>query len=325
VRALAVAVTVAVAVAVAGGALADPLPSWNAGATKEALLAFVRDTTTPGPRFVPPSARVAVFDNDGTLWVEQPLYVQGVFALDRVHVLAPQHPEWRHTPPFAAILAGDTEALLAGGARGVVDVVTATHTGMSSDNFSATVAAWLEEARHPRFDRPYTTLVYQPMLELLALLRARGYATYIVTGGGIEFVRVFSERVYGIAPPAVIGSSTALAYERRDGAPILMRLPKVAFVDDKAGKPVGIQEHIGQRPVFAAGNSDGDFEMLEWTTSGPGARLGILVHHTDAEREYAYDRDTHIGRLARALDEAPRHGWIVVDMKRDWKTIFPPR
>ncbi|WP_457093252.1 HAD family hydrolase [Microvirga sp. P5_D2] len=302
----------------------DPLPSWNDGPSKQAIVAFVTDVTREGsPDFVPLPERVATFDNDGTLWIEQPIYVQFAFALDRVKELAPQHPEWNDTQPFKAVLDGDMAALAAAGEKGAVEIVAATHADMSPAQFIGMVGAWLATAKHPRFDRPYTELVYQPMLEVLAYLRANGFKTFIVSGGGIEFMRAFAEKSYGIPPDQVVGSSIVTRFERRDGLPTLFRLPQVNFVDDGPGKPVGINQHIGLRPIAAFGNSDGDLEMLQWTTEAGGRRLGVVVHHTDAEREYAYDRQSKVGRLDKALDAAAVDRWTVVDMKRDWKTIFP--
>jgi len=305
-------------------AVADPLASWNAGAAKDAIFAFVaRVTREGGPDYVPPSERIATFDNDGTLWAEQPIYVQLAFALDRVRDLAPQHPEWRGREPFKSILAGDSKAALAGGERSILELIAATHTGNTTEEFDAIVRRWISTAHHPRSGRPYVEMVYQPMLELLAYLRANGFKTFIVSGGGVDFMRPWTEDVYGVPPEQVVGSRAKLEYTVRDGVPVIARLAGVDLVDDKAGKPVGIQQQIGRRPIAAFGNSDGDFEMLEWTTSGPGPRLGMIVHHTDATREWAYDRGSQIGALARALDEAPAHGWIVVDMKRDWGVVFP--
>jgi phosphoserine phosphatase len=303
---------------------ADPLPSWNDGAARRAITAFVeRVTREGGPDFVPPAERVAVFDNDGTLWSEQPIYVQLAFAIERVKELAPAHPEWKTQQPFRAALENDSKALAAAGEHGIVELVMATHAGMTTDEFSATVRDWLGKARHPRLDRPYTELVFQPMLELLAHLRANDFQTWIVSGGGVEFVRVFAEEVYGIPPEQVIGSSIQTEFQMRDGRPVLVRLPKIAFIDDKAGKPVGIHQFIGRRPIAAFGNSDGDLQMLQWTTLAQGPRFGLLVHHTDAKREWAYDRKSPIGRLDTGLDEATRSGWTVVDMKRDWRVVFP--
>jgi hypothetical protein len=303
---------------------ADPLPSWNDGTTKAAIIQFVSKVTTEGsPDFVAVADRIATFDNDGTLWSEQPMYFQFAFALDRVKALAPQHPEWRDKQPFKAVLDGDLKAALVGGEKSLVEIMMAAHAGMTTDEFESIVLDWLKTARHPRFNRPYTDLVYQPMLELLGYLRANGFKTYIVSGGGIEFMRPWTNRVYGVPPEQVIGSSIKTRYELRGDTPVLMRLPAVDFIDDKAGKPVGINEFIGRRPVAAFGNSDGDYEMLRWTTAGGGPRFGLIVHHTDAAREWAYDRESHVGRLAKALDEAPKRGWVVVDMKRDWKVIYP--
>ena len=301
----------------------DVLPSWNDTAAKKAIVAFVDKVTTPGsPDLVPPAERVAVFDNDGTLWSEQPMYVQLAFALDRVKALAPQHPYWKDKPPFKAALEGDMKALAESGEHGLLELVMATHAGNTTEEFAAIVKDWLATARHPKSGRRYTEMVYQPMLELLAYLRANGFKTFIVSGGGVEFMRPWAEQVYGVPPEQVVGSSIKTRYEVRDGKPVLARLPELNFIDDKAGKPVGINQHIGGRPIAAFGNSDGDFQMLEWTTAGGGARLGLIVHHDDAEREYAYDRQSHVGRLDKGLDEAPQRGWLVVSMKDDWKQIF---
>ena len=303
---------------------ADPLPSWKDGATKQAIRGFVERVTTSGsPAFVPPAERIAVFDNDGTLWSEQPLYFQLAFAIDRVKALAPQHPEWKTTAPFQAVLEDDREALAAAGQRGIVELVMASHAGTTTDEFAGIVRDWLATARHPRFDRPYTDLVYQPMLELLAFLRANDFQTWIVSGGGVEFLRVFAEEIYGIPPEQVVGSSIATEFQLREGRPVLVRLPRVAFLDDEAGKPVGIHQWIGRRPIAAFGNSDGDLQMLQWTTAGDGARFAALLRHTDGEREWAYDRKSMVGRLDDALDEAGRRGWTVIDMKRDWRVVYP--
>ena len=309
----------------AHAAQADPLPSWNEGASKQSIVAFVQAVTNQnGPDYVAPTDRIATFDNDGTLWAEQPLYIQLAFAVDRVKALAPEHPEWRTTQPFQVVLEGDREALGAAGVKGLLELVMATHAGMTSEEFDRIAKEWFATARHPRFNRPYTDLAFQPMVELLGYLRANGFKTYIVSGGGIEFMRVISEQLYGIPPEQVIGSSGRTRYELRDGVPVLVRLPELDFFDDKEGKPAAIQKFIGQRPIAAFGNSDGDFEMLEWTTSAPGARLGVIVHHDDAKREFAYDRTSHIGKLARGLDEAPKRGWTIVSIKDTWKTVFPP-
>ncbi|PTM92797.1 HAD family hydrolase [Mycoplana dimorpha] len=322
-----VSLAVAGLVVLAASALAqsDPLPSWNDTAPKKAIVAFVERVTTQNTAdFVPESERIAVFDNDGTLWVEQPMYTQLAFALDRVKLMARQHPEWKDQQPFKAALDGDMKALAAAGQKGLAELIMTTHAGMTVEQFQKIVTNWLATARDPRFKRPYTDLVYQPMLELLAYLRANGFKTFIVSGGGVEFLRPWTEQVYGVPPEQVIGSSIKTKFSMRDGVPILLRLPDVNFVDDKAGKPVGINEAIGRRPIAAFGNSDGDLQMLEWTTLGAsGPRFGMLVHHTDAEREYAYDRQTEFGRLDQALEIAPDNGWTVVDMKADWKTIFP--
>jgi phosphoglycolate phosphatase-like HAD superfamily hydrolase len=319
-------VSLALAFVSVAAAVDDSLPSWNDGAAKRAIVDFVKRVTTPsGKDFVPEPERIATFDNDGTLWAEQPIYFQFAFVCDRIKALAPQHPEWKTKQPYQAVLNGDMKALAAYGEKGFLKLMAVTHTGMTTDEFFTIVSAWTATAQHPRFKRPYIELVYQPMLELLTYLRANGFRTFIVSGGGVEFMRVFTERIYGIPPEQVVGSSGVLEFRMgKDGKPVLMRLPKVDFIDDKAGKPVGIQKFIGRRPIFAFGNSDGDQQMLEWTAAGSGARFMGLVHHTDAEREWAYDRASHIGRLDKALDEADAKGWTVVDMKRDWKTIFPP-
>lgn len=310
----------------AQSAPADLLPSWSEGAAKRAVIDFVDRVTKEGSAdFVPPAERIATFDNDGTLWSEQPVYTQLVFALDRIKVLAPQHPEWKEKEPFKTILEGDTKALIAGGEPAIAQLMIATHAGVTTEEFEGIVKEWLSTATHPRFNRPYTEMIYQPMRELLAYLQAHGFKTYIVSGGGVEFMRPWTERVYGIPPEQVIGSSGKLRYELQDGEPVLLKLPEVDFVDDKAGKPVEIQKFIGRRPIFAAGNSDGDRQMLQWTTSREGPRLGLIVHHTDAEREWAYDRRSAVGRLDQALDESDKEGWIIIDMKRDWKTVFPFR
>jgi phosphoserine phosphatase len=303
----------------------DPLPSWNDGAVKKSITDFVPRVTTPGgPDFVPVDQRIATFDNDGTLWSEQPMYFQIMFAMDRVKALAPRHPGWRKRPPFKAVLDDDRKALAALGEKGFLQIMSATHTGMTTTEFAKIVADWIATARHPRFNRPYTDLVYQPMLELLAYMRANGFKTFIVSGGGIEFMRPWTEKTYGIPPEQVVGSSAVTRYEMaRDGVPVLRREAKIEFIDDKAGKPEGINRFIGRRPVFAFGNSDGDKEMLEWTAAGSGARFMGLVHHTDAVREWAYDRNSPVGRLDEAWDEAVRRGWTIVDMKRDWKVIYP--
>jgi hypothetical protein len=311
--------------AVTAAAQSDPLPSWNEGATKSALLEFVGKVSREGsPDFVVPAERIAVFDNDGTLWSEQPMYVQLAFALDRVRALAPQHPEWQERQPFKAALTGDMKTLAESGEHGLLELVMATHAGNTTEEFAQIVTDWLSTARHPGTHLPYTGMVYQPMLELLVYLRANGFKTFIVSGGGVEFMRPWAEQVYGVPPEQVVGSSIKTTYALRDGKPVLARLPEINFVDDKAGKPIGINQHVGRRPVLAFGNSDGDFQMLEWTTAGPGRRLGLLVHHDDADREYAYDRASAFGRLDRALDAAPARGWTLVSIRRDWQVVFPP-
>jgi hypothetical protein len=302
----------------------DMLPSWRKRPVKKAIADFVqRVTMTGGADYVPESERIAVFDNDGTLWVEQPMYVQLAFALDRVKEMAPQHPQWQTTEPFKSVLAGDLKKVLAGGEQALLELIMTTHAGMTTDEFVRIVKDWLARARHPRFHRPYTELVYQPMLELLAYLRANGFKTYIVSGGGIEFMRPWTEKVYGIPPEQVIGSSIKTKFELRGGLPVLLRLPEINFIDDKHGKPVGINQHIGRRPILAFGNSDGDLQMLQWTAAGPAPRFMGLVRHTDPEREWAYDRASSVGRLDQALDTAKTEGWTIVDMKRDWELIFP--
>ena len=302
----------------------DPLPSWNDGKAKQSIVAFVEKVTKPGsPDFVPVAERIATFDNDGTLWSEQPMYFQLAFTLDRVKALAPQHPEWKDKEPFASLLKGDVKGALAGGEPAIFQIVMATHAGMTTAEFEQIVKDWIATAKHPTKKRFYTEMVYQPMLELLAYLRANGFKTFIVSGGGIEFMRPWAEKVYGIPPEQVVGSSIKTKFELRDGKPVLVRLAEINFIDDKTGKPVGINQHIGRRPIFAFGNSDGDQQMLEWTAAGSGISFMGLVHHTDAEREWAYDRTSHIGTLDKALDEALAKGWTVVDMKKDWKVIFP--
>lgn len=304
-------------------AVGDPLPSWNEGVAKRAIVNFVTAVARDGsPDFVPVPQRIATFDNDGTLWCEHPMYVQLAFALDRVKAMAPMHPEWKDRQPFKAVLDGDMKTLVESGERGLVGMVTVTHAGMTSNEFSKIVTDWLATARHPRFNRPYTELVYQPMLELLAYLRTNGFKAFIVSGGGVEFMRPWTERVYGVPPEQVLGSSIKTRFEMRDGRPELFRLPEINFIDDKAGKPIGINEFIGRRPIAAFGNSDGDLEMLQWTTMSGGVRLGLIVHHTDAEREYAYDRNTEFGKLDQALDAAAVNNWTVVSVKDDWKRIF---
>ena len=317
------AVVVALALAI-GAHAADPLPSWNDGATKKAVVEFVTKVTKEGSAsFVPLAERIATFDNDGTLWSEQPMYFQLLFALDRVKALASQHPEWKTKEPFASLLKGDVKGALAGGERAMLEIVMVTHAGMTTEEFEKIVKDWLATAKHPKFKRPYTECVYQPMVELLAYLRSNGFKTFIVSGGGIEFMRPWTEKVYGIPPEQVVGSSIKTKYEMRDGKPVLVRLPEINFIDDKTGKPVGINEHIGRRPVAAFGNSDGDQQMLEWTQGGSGARLMMLVHHDDAMREFAYGPESKIGTFSDVLmAEAKKNSWTVISMKNDWKRVF---
>ena len=305
-------------------ALVDPLPSWSDTAAKAKILDFVRAVTDPDdPGFAEPEARIATFDNDGTLWVEQPLYAEMAFALHRVKDLANVHPEWKTQQPFRAVIEGDSAALMESGRRGLAEIVVASHTGMSTTLFDTIVTEWVRDARHPKFEKPYTELTYQPQIELLRYLEANGFKTFIVSGGSVEFMRTYTEQAYGIPSERIVGSSIETRYEVQGGKPSLLRLPEIDFVDDKAGKPVGIHKHIGRRPIFAFGNSDGDLEMLQWTTVGSGGtRLGLILHHDDAEREYAYDRESKVGRLDQALDEASGSGWLVVSMKNDWKTVF---
>ena len=305
-------------------ARADDLSSWNDGATKQAIIDFVSAVSTEGGAdFVAPDERIAVFDNDGTLWGEQPMYVQLAFALDRVKALAPEHPEWKQTEPFKSVLAGDAAGIAASGEKGLVELVAASHAGMTSDEFTKIASDWIETAKHPKSGKPYTDMIYQPMLELISYLKANGFEVFIVSGGGIEFMRPWTERVYGIPPQNVVGSSIESKYDVKDGKPEIVRLPNVDFIDDGPGKPVGIYTHIGRRPIAAFGNSDGDFQMLEWTNSRPGRSFGLIVHHDDGDREYAYDRDSHFGRLDKGLTEGPKRGWTIVSMKNDWEKIYP--
>jgi phosphoglycolate phosphatase-like HAD superfamily hydrolase len=297
--------------------------SWDDTASKQAILAFVEKVTDRGsPDFVPPAERIAVFDNDGTLWSEQPMYFQAFFIFDRIKALASQHPEWQEKEPFASVLNGDVKKALAGGEHALMEMAMATHAGMTTEEFDKVVNDWIVTARHPVSKKPYTEMVYQPMLELLTYLRANDFKTFIVSGGGIDFMRPWAERIYGIPPEQVIGSSIKAKYEVRDGKPVIVKLPEFNFIDDKEGKPVGIHQHIGRRPIFVAGNSDGDFQMLEWTTAGPGPRFALLIHHDDADREWAYDRESHIGKLDRGLAEGEKRGWTIVSMRADWKNIY---
>ncbi len=302
----------------------DPLPSWSEGIAKTHIIEFVQTVTDKSsPDYIQPAERIATFDNDGTLWTERPVYFQLLFAIYRVKQLAPQHPDWQTTQPFKAALEGDMQTLATSGEKGLLQLIMATHAGMTTDEFAVIVNDWLATARHPRFNRPYNELVYQPMLELLTYLRTNDFKTFIVSGGGIEFMRPWTQEAYGIPPEQVIGSSIKTKLEMRDGIPVLVRLPEINFIDDKADKPVGINQYIGRRPIAAFGNSDGDLQMLQWTAAGDGKRFMMLVHHTDAQREYAYDRDSHIGKLDIALDAAEKNGWMVVDMQLDWKVIYP--
>jgi hypothetical protein len=304
---------------------ADPLPSWNDTAPKKAIVEFVEKVTKEGsPDFVPPAERIATFDNDGTLWSEQPAYVQLFFALDRIKALAPQHPEWNEEEPFASVLKGDLKGAAASGDQGLLKIVAATHAGMTTEEFEKSVTDWIATAKHPKTGRPFTGMIYQPMLELLTYLRANGFKTFIVSGGGIDFMRPWAEETYGVPPEQVVGSIGGLKYEVREGKPVIVKTPELVLNDDKEGKPVGIQLHIGRRPIAAFGNSDGDLQMLEWTAAGSGPRFCLYVHHTDAEREWAYDRESHVGKLDKGLDEAKAKGWTVVDMKDDWAVIYPP-
>ena len=303
---------------------ADPLPSWNDTAAKRSIVAFVEKVTVKdSPDYLPLADRIATFDNDGTLWSEQPIYFQLAFALDRAKAMAPDHPEWKETQPFKGVLEGDLNAVIAGGKKSLLEIIAATHAGMTTDEFEQIVTDWISTAKHPQTGRQYKEMVYQPMLELLTYLRANGFKTFIVSGGGIEFMRPWTEATYGIPPEQVVGSRIGTRYELRDGKPVIVRLPEVEFLDDKEAKPIAINSHIGRRPIFAAGNSDGDWQMLQYTTIGRSPSFGLIVHHTDAEREWAYDRDSHVGQLNKALDEASQRGWIVVDMKDDWNAIYP--
>jgi phosphoglycolate phosphatase-like HAD superfamily hydrolase len=328
-RALSIAFILGFALVLLAAATAqagDPLPSWNEGKAKQTLVQFVEDVTKEGgPHYVPPAERIATFDNDGTLWVEYPIYTQVLFAFDRVKKMAPQHPEWKTKQPFKALLEGDMKTVGASGMQGLMEIVMATHAGMTATAFADEAGTWLRTTPHPRFKRPYARCIYQPQLDLLEYLRGNGFKTFIVSGGGIAFMRPISEEAYGIPPEQVVGSSVVSEFQVKDGKAEIVRLPKIGFIDDKAGKPVGIYEHIGRRPILAFGNSDSDIQMIEYTTMGEGRRLGLFLHHTDAGREFAYDRKSHVGTLDKALDEAAAKGWIIVDMKKDWKTVFPAR
>jgi phosphoglycolate phosphatase-like HAD superfamily hydrolase len=307
----------------------DPLPSWNEGPHRRAIIDFVEKVTKEGgPDFVPPELRIATFDNDGTLWCEQPMYFQVLFAFDRIKATAEQHPEWKDKSPYKYVLDNDMSALANEAQKALLEIISSTHTGMTVEEFHKIVRDWMHTARHPRFKRPYDQCIYQPMLEVLSYLRANQFKTFIVSGGGVEFMRPWVEGAYGIPPQQVVGSSGVVKYDWNNGKPRLLKEAKINFIDDGPGKPVGIDQYIGRHPIFAFGNSDGDLEMLQWTTdgpdSGPKPRIGLIVHHTDAEREYAYDRHSRVGKLDKALDAAPKEGWVVVSMKDDWKVIFPP-
>jgi len=309
--------------AAAQAQVASPLPSWSDHSAKQTIVDFVKKTTTEGSTdFVPVSERIAVFDNDGTLWAEQPLYFQLIYMSDRIKQLAPQHPEWQTQEPFASVLKGDVKGVLAGGKRALMQIAVATHTDISTEEFTKAVTAWVNTAKHPATGKRYTEMVYQPMLEILEYLRTNNYKTFIVSGGGIDFMRPWTERVYGIPPEQIVGSSVKAEYAVIDGKPTVTKIPELFFYDDKEGKPVAIHQHIGRRPTMAFGNSDGDFQMLEWTTGGSGPRLGVLIHHDDSEREWAYDRNSHIGQLARGLDEGPERGWVIVSIQNDWSQVF---
>jgi hypothetical protein len=303
---------------------ADPLPSWQDTPAKARIIEFVQRVTDPDSAdYVFPADRIATFDNDGCLWAEQPVYFQLIYALDRLREKAAADPSILTSDVLKAAAAGDLEGMLAGGAEGLVEVLAVSHAGLSVEAFQADVLAWLDTARHPTTGRRYDRMIYQPMLELLRYLRAEGFQTWIVSGGGVHFLRAFAGETYGIPPQQVMGSAAPTEYRVVDGEPVIFKLPGIEFVDDKVGKPVGIDSRIGKRPIFAAGNSDGDFQMLEYTMPGDGPRFALLVHHTDAEREFAYDRESHIGKLDRGLEEGPARGWLIVDMAKDWETVWP--
>ena len=305
---------------------ADPLPSWRDGEARQRIIQFVEAVTEAGGAdYVAPEARIATFDNDGTLWVEYPMYTQVLFAFERVKELAPQHPEWKTKQPFKALLEGDMKTVGKSGMKGLMEIVLATHSGMTATEFAKEAGDWLRDTRHPKFKRPYVEAIYQPQLELLDYLRANGFKTFIVSGGGIAFMRPVTEEAYGIPPEQVVGSSVVSEFQVKDGKPELVRMPKIDFVNDKAGKPVGIYQHIGRRPILAFGNADADMQMVEYTMAGEGRRLGLFLHHTDAEREFAYDRKSHVGTLDKALDQAAANGWVIVDMKKDWEAVFPAK
>ena len=302
----------------------NPLPSWNDGSSKKAIIDFITKTTKEGGAdFIPVIDRIACFDNDGTLWSEQPMYFQLAFAIDRVKAMAPEHPEWKTTPPFKALLEGDMKTVMTGGEKALFQIIMATHAGMTTDEFETSVKDWMATAKHPKTGRHYNEMIYQPMIELLNYLRANKYKTFIVSGGGVDFMRPWVEQAYGIPPDQVVGSSGKVKYDTLNGKPVLVKLPEVNFIDDKDGKPIGIHQYIGKRPVFTVGNSDGDYSMLQWASTAAGyPRFGMIVHHTDAEREWAYDRQSHIGKLDKGLDDAAKYDWTVVDMKNEWKKIY---
>jgi len=316
--------TLLIFLALAVSLCADPLPSWNNTQAKVDIITFVEKVTdAESPDYVPPAERIATFDNDGCLWSEKPVYFQLIFVFDQIKKMAPNNPDWKTQEPYASVLNDDYAGAVAQGEKALVAMAMKTHAGMTADEFRDSVHQWLETARHPTTGMLYKEMVYQPMLELLAYLRANDFKTYIVSGGGIDFIRVFSEKTYGIPPEQVVGTTLKAKYEVRDGQPVIMKEPDIALIDDKAGKPVGIYQFIGRRPIFAAGNSDGDYQMLQYTTAGKGARFGLLVHHTDAKRECAYDKDSHVGKLVNGLKDADKNGWLIVDMKSDWAKIYP--
>jgi hypothetical protein len=301
----------------------DPLPSWNDGETKTNILDYVKSVTQEGDQFIPISERIAAFDNDGNLWSEQPAYFQLFFTMDRIKELAPEHPEWKDEQPYKSVLENDMKTLASFGEHGLIEIVMATHGGNTVEEFEQIVNDWLAVAKHPRFDRPYTDLVYQPMLELINYLKENDFKVFIVSGGGIEFMRPWVEGVYGIPKDQVVGSSIKTEYDYNDGNPVIRRLPKMNFIDDKEGKPIGINQHIGRKPVFASGNSDGDLQMLRWTDSNNYPSFQLYLHHTDSDREWAYDRESHIGKLDKGLDEGMEKEWTIIDMKNDWKIVYP--
>ncbi|WP_108858571.1 HAD family phosphatase [Ruegeria sp. Alg231-54] len=304
-------------------ASADPLPSWAESDSRDRIIEFVAAVTDPQrPEYVTPAERIAVFDNDGTLWAEQPVYFQLIFAMDRLAQMAGDDPSILTTPVLQAAATGDLKTVAEGGHDALIEVLNASHSGVTVDEFQSAVADWLETARHPETELPYDQMTYQPMVELLRYLRDEGFKTYIVSGGGVHFMRVFAEDAYGIPPEQVLGTYMDTIYDSAEGEPVITKADGIAFVDDKEGKPINIERTIGRRPILAGGNSDGDFAMLEWTTAGDGPRLGVLIHHTDAEREWAYDRESPIGKLVDGLDKGPDMGWVIVDMAQDWSRIY---